>query len=91
MGKVLKTVDHKGVKYEIQLIQRADGSSFIKAFKDGNPFNPYYYSTGKNIDVIKVEVWLGTPISDYLISEAEDGIKFWVDNKDTLEKFLHKE
>ena len=88
MGKTLKTFEHKGVKYEIKLMKRMDGSWFLKDFKDGLPFSFYCYSIREDVDVHKLEKLLNTPIIEYLITMAEDGVRFWADNADKLNKYF---
>lgn len=84
MSKILKKFEYNGVQYEIRLIKRTDGTWFLKDFKGGNPFSPYYYGIQRDVDIPKVEALLGEPILNNLISLAEDGVRIWVDNKDKL-------
>jgi hypothetical protein len=84
MSKILKKLEYNGIQYEIRLITRGDGTWFLKDFKQGSPFSPYYYGIHEGVDVSRVEAMLGMPLLDYLISQAEDGVRFWVENKDKL-------
>lgn len=84
MGEIVKKVEYKGVQYEIRLIRRQDGTWFLKDFLNAQPFSPFYYGISEGVDIKRIEALLGVPIKEYLISEAESGIRFWVENKDKL-------
>jgi len=88
MGKTLKKFKYKDIEYEIKLMKRIDGTWFLKDFKDGLPFSFYCYSIREDVDVHKLEQLLNTPVIDYLINMAEDGVRFWVDNADKLQKYF---
>lgn len=78
-----KIFEYKGVKYEIRFIKRPDGTWFLKAFKNGNPFTPYYYGIDSKVDFSVMQV-LDDPAIDYLVQQAEDDVKWWVDNSDKI-------
>jgi hypothetical protein len=85
MGKLVKKFLHKGVEYEIRLIRRFNGEHFLKVFKEGNLFNPYYYNVPKGIIAFQVQRYMGGKLLlDYLISQVEGDIVFWVENKDKI-------
>jgi len=82
MRKLLKTIEYKGQKYEIMMMEE-NGKWFLRDFKNGNPFSPYLYSIDNKVyDFSKVEAMLGHPLLDELISFAEESVHFWVENKD---------
>lgn len=80
----LKPFEYKGEKYEIRLIKRLDGTWFLKDFKNGSPFSPYYYGVQEDMDVARGEAQVGMPLIDYLVSQVEDGVRFWAENKDNF-------
>ena len=84
MSEILKIFEYKDVQYEIRCIKRPDGTWFLKDFKEGNPFSPYYYGIHRDVDIPKVEALLGEPILDNLISLAVEGVRIWADNKDKI-------
>ena len=84
MPNILKTFEYKGVTYEIRAIQRGDDSWFLKSFKDGSPFNPYYYNIQGKIDFQRLKAMLKTPILNYFLSQVEDGVRFFADNANKI-------
>ena len=84
MRKLLKTIEYKGQKYEIMMMEE-NGKRFVRDFKNGKPFSPYLYSIDNKVyDVSKVEAMLGHSLFDELISLAEEGVHLWVENKDKI-------
>lgn len=88
MRKLLKTIEYKGQKYEIMMMEE-NGKWFLRDFKNGNPFSPYFYGIDNKVydfsyDFIKVEAMLAHPLLDELISFAEESVHFWVENKDKI-------
>jgi hypothetical protein len=84
MKRLLRTFEHNGEKYEINLIKRQDGTYFVKDFKGGIPFSPFYWGIDDKLnilDISKIETMLEQPIVDYFISESEAGARHWADNK----------
>jgi hypothetical protein len=83
--ELLKTIEHKGEKYEIMLVKE-NGKWFLQDFKNGHPYSPYRYEVSDKVSMLELESKLGRPVLDYLISAVEDGIYVWVENKDKFNK-----
>lgn len=83
MEKFLKAFVHKGEKYEIILIKRLDGTFFLKDFKGGIPFSPFYYCISDLgfIDINEIEAHHEQSVLQFLIAQAEEGARHWADNK----------
>lgn len=82
MRKSLKTIEYKGEKYEIMMIKK-NGSTFLQDFKNGKPFSPFVY--GINDTVYDLSKSVGyQAVEDELLSWVEEGVRFWVDNKDKI-------
>jgi len=90
MEKHLKTFKHKGEEYEIMLVKRPDGIYFLKDFYGGTPFSPFYYCIHDLgfIDIKKIDTRLDQPVLKHLISQSEDGVRFWADNKHKILEFM---
>lgn len=83
MKKLVKKFKHKGEKYEIMLVKRSDGIYFLKDFNGEIPFSPFYYCVSDLgfIDIDEIDARLDQPMLKHLISQSEDGARFWADNK----------
>jgi len=86
MERFLRAFEYQGEKYEIMLVRRLDGTYFLKDFKGGLPFSPFYYC-------VSDLGFLGSSISEdqqeesvltFLILQAEDGARHWADNKSSI-------
>lgn len=86
MEKFLKAFEHNGEKYEIILIRRLDGTYFLKDFRKGMPFSPFYYCISDLgfIDVNEIETHHRQSVLDFLIAQAENGARHWADNKNLI-------
>jgi len=86
MEKFLKAFLHKGEKYEIILVKRMDGTYFLKDFKGGLPFSPFYYciSDFGFIGISEIEDQDDQSVLNFLIAQAEAGARHWADNKNLI-------
>ena len=83
MERFLKAFEYKSEKYEIMLIKRLDGTYFLKDFKGGMPFSPFYYCISDLgfIDTSELETQHEQSVLNFFIAQAEDGARHWADNK----------
>ena len=83
MERFLKAFEYQGEEYEIMLVRRLDGTYFLKDFKGGIPFSPFYYCVsdlgfmGGSFKEDPQE----ESVLNFLIAQAEDGARHWADNK----------
>ena len=86
MKKLLKVFEYKGEKYEIVLVKRPDGIFFLKDFNGGIPFSPFYYCIHDlgYINISEIEIKFEQPVLDYLMSQSEEGTRYWADNKTNI-------
>ena len=86
MEKFLKTYEYKGERYEIILIRRLDGTYFLKDFKGGMPFSPFFYCISDLgfIDIGEVVAQDDHSVLNFLIMQAENGARHWADNKEMI-------
>ena len=91
MKKVLRAFKHKGEEYEIVLERRKDGIFILKDFNGQVPFSPLYYCVSDLgfIDIDKIDASIHQPILNYLISQSEDGARYWADNKRSILGYIH--
>lgn len=84
MERLLKVFEYNGEKYEIMLVERLEGTYFLKDFKKGVPFSPFYYCVNNLgfIDISDIEVEQDHPVMNFLISQSEQGVRHWADYKD---------
>jgi hypothetical protein len=86
MERFLKVFEHRGEKYEIMLVKRLDGTYFLKDFKGGIPFSPFYYCISDLgfIDISIIEDHQEQSVLNFLISQAEEGARHWANNKQQI-------
>ena len=84
MKKLLKTIEYKGEKYEIVMIEK-NGIKYLQDFKNDKPFSPFVY--GINNTVYDLSKSVGCQVvEEQLLSCVEEGVHLWVDNKDKIQK-----
>jgi len=84
--KVLKIFKHKGEEYEIVLEKRPDGIYIVKDFNSDSPFSPFFHCVPDLgfIDIDEINVGRDQPILQHLISQSEEGARYWADNKQLI-------
>jgi len=83
MERFLSAFEYKGESYEIILTKRLDGTYFLKDFKSGIPFSPFYYCINDlGFFDVNIKEELDRPsVLHFLIKQAENGARHWADHK----------
>ncbi len=86
MEKLLKVMEYRGEKYEIRMVESLGGTYFLKDFRNGIPFSPYYYCVADLgfVDTDDVDDLNENPMLRFLLAQAEQGARHWADNKQSM-------